>query len=292
MIVVTTPTGTIGSQVLENLIDNGETVRVVVRDPDRIPSMFREQVDIIQGSHRDREVVERAFQDADSVFWLVPPDVRSNNAEAAYVEFSRAACELFRTGQIKRVVVVSALGRGWPFNAGLVSASLAMVDLINSTGIHSRVLAMPSFMDNLLRQVPSIRAHGIFFTPIDPELKLPMCSTFDIAIVATELLLDRTWLGQREVPILGPEDLSFNDISRIISCVIGKPVRCQRLSMDAFYARMISAGTSRAMARAYGAMMVAKNEGIDNMVVRNSQSASPTSFQQWCEEILKPAVLE
>ena len=66
------------------------------------------------------------------------------------------------------MVGISALGRGTAAagHAGLVTASLAMDDLIASTGVSYRALTMPSFMDNLLRQVPAIRSQGMFFTPI------------------------------------------------------------------------------------------------------------------------------
>lgn len=38
MIVVTTPTGFIGSKLVENLLAAREAVRVVARDPDKIPA--------------------------------------------------------------------------------------------------------------------------------------------------------------------------------------------------------------------------------------------------------------
>ncbi len=74
MIVVTAPTGHIGSQVLANLPRYDEAVRVVVRDPDRLPAEVRDRVEVVVGSHRDRAVVDHAFDGADSVFWLVPAD--------------------------------------------------------------------------------------------------------------------------------------------------------------------------------------------------------------------------
>jgi uncharacterized protein YbjT (DUF2867 family) len=73
MIVITTPTGTIGQQVLENILDSGEPVRVIARAPSRLPSQTRERVEVVQGSHGNADVVNRAFAGADSVFWLVPP---------------------------------------------------------------------------------------------------------------------------------------------------------------------------------------------------------------------------
>lgn len=45
------------------------------------------------------------------------------------------------------------------------------------------------------------------------------------------------------------------------------------------------------MAQAMLDMMMAKNEGLDNAEPRTPQSTTPTSFWQWCEEVLKPEVL-
>jgi len=38
-------------------------------------------------------------------------------------------------------------------------------------------------------------------------------------------------------------------------------------------------------------MMRAKDEGLDDGMQRTQETASPTTFQQWCEAVLKPAVL-
>lgn len=46
------------------------------------------------------------------------------------------------------------------------------------------------------------------------------------------------------------------------------------------------------MAQATLDMMVAKNEGLDKAEPRTPQSTTPTRFRQWCEEVLKPAVLD
>jgi uncharacterized protein YbjT (DUF2867 family) len=291
MIVVTTPTGTIGHQVLENILDSGEPIRVIARDPSRLPSQTRKRVEVMPGSHGDIDVVNKAFKGADSVFWLLPPDFQAESVEAAYVDFTRPACDALRSQGVKRVVGVSALGRGWPKNAGLVSASLAMDDLIASTGVSYRALTMPSFMDNILRHVEAIKNQGMFFSPISGDRKLPTCATRDIASVAAKLLLDPSWSGQGSVPVLGPEDLSFNDMAHIMSEVVGKPVRFQQIPFEAFKARLTGSGMSEPMAQGMLDLMVAKNEGLDNTEPRTPQATTPTSFRQWCEEVLKPAVL-
>jgi uncharacterized protein YbjT (DUF2867 family) len=291
MIVVTTPTGTIGRQVLENLLDSGEPIRVVARDPGHLPPQVRGRVEVVQGSHGDAGVVDAAFAGADSVFWLVPPDFGAESVEAAYVGFTRPACEAFERQRVKRVVGISALGRGVSDSAGYVTGSIAMDDLIASTGVSYRALTMPSFMDNMIRQAGAIKSQGVFFSPLSADRKLPAVATRDIAAVAAKLLLDDSWSGQESVAVLGPEDLSNDDMARIMSEVLGKPVRFQQVPGEAFKAQLTGFGMSDAMAQGMLDMMVAKNEGMDNAEPRTPQSTTPTSFRQWCEEVLLPAVL-
>ena len=293
MIVITTPTGAIGHQVLENVLESGEAVRVIARDPSRLPAAICERVEIVEGSHGDADVVNRAFAGADAVFWLPPPNPQAPSLEAAYVDFSRAACDAIKSQGVGRVVSVSALGRGTvqAQSAGLVTASLAMDDLLAGTGAHFRALTMPSFMDNILFQVEPIKNQGMFFSPIDGDKAAPTCATRDIASVAAKLLLDRSWSGQGEVAVLGPEDLSFNDMARIMSEVLGKPVRFQQIPFEAFKAQLLDSGMSQEFAQGYVEMMNAKNNGSDNAEPRTPDNTTPTTFRQWCEDVLKPAVL-
>jgi uncharacterized protein YbjT (DUF2867 family) len=294
MIVITAPAGNIGRQVVANLLDTGEQLRLVARDLSGIPADTRRRVEVIEGSHGDSAVVDQAFDGADAVFWLTPPDPRAESVEAAYVGFTRLAAEAFRKHGVRRVVGVSALGRGtpWAARAGYATASLAMDDLIASTNVAYRALTNPSFMDNIGGQGEAIKNQGMFFSPIDGDRKLPAVATRDIAGAAARLLLDDRWTGTGEVPLLGPEDLSFNDIAEIISDVLGKQVRFRQITFEAYKERFVGFGMSDAMAQGMTDMAWAKNEGLDNAVLRTPANSTPTSFRQWCDEVLKPAVLD
>jgi len=193
MIVVTAPTGNIGSQVLANILDSGERIRVIARDPSKLPARVLGRVEVVEGSHSDAAVVAKALEAADRVFWLVPGDPRAPSAEAAYVDFARPACEAFKTLGVKQVVGISALGRGWTKDAGHVTATLKMDDLIASTGVSYRALACASLMENVLRQTALIRDQGAFYWPTPGGLKEPACATRDVAAVAARLLLDPSW---------------------------------------------------------------------------------------------------
>jgi uncharacterized protein YbjT (DUF2867 family) len=291
MIVVTAPTSNIGRQVLARIAGTGEEIRVIARDPSRLSPQTRDAVQVIQGSHREADTVAAAFEGADTVFWLVPADPRAETARAAYVDFARPGCAAFVTYGIKRVVSVSALGRGWPKDAGNVSATLEMDDMIAGTGVHLRALACAMFMDNVLRQLASIKNDGVIYGPTKEHLRMPTCATRDIAAVAARLLLDDSWTGVEEVPILGPEDLSFHDMASIMSEELNKPVRYQEISMDQQKDMMTARGASPGMAQAMVNMMTAANEGLNNQVRRTPSNSTGTRFRGWCADVLKPAVL-
>jgi uncharacterized protein YbjT (DUF2867 family) len=292
MIVITTPAGQIGRQVLASLLSSGEQLRVIARDPSQLPAEVREDLDIVEGSHGDAAVVDKAFAGADAVFWLTPADPRAPSVEAAFAGFTRPAAEAFKRHRVGRVVGVSMLGRGtpWARRAGFVTGSLAMDDLIAASAVAYRALTNPYFMEDTVRQAESIKNHGVFSYPIAGDLKLPTVATRDIAAAASRLLLDTSWSGAGEVPLLGPEDLSFNDMAGIMSQVLGKDVRFRQITFEAYKDRFVRLGMSDAMAQGYTDMAWAKNEGLDNGVQRTPENSTPTSFREWCEEVLKPAV--
>jgi uncharacterized protein YbjT (DUF2867 family) len=289
MLVITAPTGHIGGQLVQDLLVTGAPVRVVVRDPARLAPGVAEHVEVVTGSHADPAVVAKAFAGADAVFWLVPADPRAESLDAAYSGFARPALEVFAGQGVGRVVGVSALGRGTPVagRAGYVTATLAMDDLIAATGVPYRALVMPSFMDNTSRQAEAIHARGVFFGPIAPDLRAPVVATRDIAAVAARLLRDDTWTGFEEVPVLGPEDLTHDEMAATISEVLGKPVRYEQISYETY--KTVRPGMSEAMAQGLLDMAVAKNTGLDNGVSRTLAWSTPTTFRQWCTAALRPA---
>jgi len=286
MIVITAPTSQIGSKLVSDLLDADAPLRLIVRDAGKLPESLRDRVELVEGSHGNAAIVDRAFEGADALFWLVPPDV-TKTQEQAYLDFTRPAAEAIRRHAVPRVVAITALGRGtpWQDRAGLVTASIRMDDLLMASGVAYRGLAMPSFMDNTARQAGMIKEKGLFFGPIRPDRKLPFTATCDMAAAAARLLRDETWDGQRDVPVLGPEDLSFDDQAAIISEVIGRPVRYQQISFDQFKQQFLDRGASASFAQGYVDMYRAKDEGIDNAAVRSPDTSGPTSFRMFCESI-------
>ncbi|MEU5864428.1 NAD(P)H-binding protein [Nonomuraea sp. NPDC047529] len=296
MIVITAPTGNIGRRLLSLLVEaapaHGEELRVVVRDPARLPEAVRGRVEVVTGSHGDAATADRAFAGADAVFWLVPPD-SSATPEEAFSGFTRPAARAFAAHGVGHVVGISALGRGTPQadRAGLVTASLAMDDLIAGSGVAYRALASPSFFENLLEEAGSIREHGVFTDTVAADRPAPLVAVADLAAAAAGLLLDRSWTGVGSVPVLGPQDLSPGDLARIMTEQLGRPVRYRRQPLDELRSTLLGYGLNEAFVEGVVDMKRAKDQGLDADVARSPRAGRATGFAQWCAETLKPAVL-
>lgn len=290
MIVITAPTGQIGSKLVPALLRHSEPVRLIVRDPGKLPAEVRQRAEVVVGSHRDRDVLEHALDGADALFWLMPAAPTASSPYEAYVSASIPGADAVVRHAVPRVVVISALGRGSQIYAGHISASHAMEDLFRSTGAHVRALALPSFMDNLLRQVASIR-NGVVSGTIPAGFTMPWIATKDIAALAAGYLLDHTWTGQDPVEVLGGEDLSYRDIAGILTDVLGSPVRYEAGERAAVEQFLVGRGFSEAMARSVVDMDRAGERGINNAIPRTAENTTPTTFRAFAEEAIAPVLV-
>lgn len=291
MIIVTTPTGHIGSHLVRDLLDAGERVRVIARDPLKLSEETRLKAEVVQGSIDDETVMMRALEGADSLFLVVPPSFATKDVTEYYLRFTRPSCRAMKARGVKRVVSVSGIGRKAAVPAGVVTSAFAKDEEIERTGVDFRALWCPGFMENMLREVNSLKHQGVFFGPSRADVKAPYVATRDIAASAARLLRDRSWSGQGGLAVLGPEDLSLNDMAAIMTDVLGKPIRFQSVPRQAYKEQLMKFGASEEFAESLLEMFDAKNNGIDSSEPRTPENTTPTSFRQWCEEVLKPAVL-
>ncbi|MFA6139567.1 MAG: NAD(P)H-binding protein, partial [Hyphomicrobium sp.] len=264
--------------------------RVVVRDPSRLISEAANRVEVVEGSLDDIGVLQKAFAGAETLFWCVPQSNTLTDVRAYYQQFAQPACEAIRAKGVKRVVAVSSGGRGRSHNAGPISALHAMEAMIEDTGVAFRALRNGSFMENLLWQVGPIKRQGVFFYPLGGDVKKPTCAARDIAASAVRLLRDRSWTGQGSAAVHGPEDLAFNEIARIMTEVLGKPVRFQEAQGPGYKASLMQHGASEAFAQSLVDMFAEVGQGLYEAEPRTPETTTPTTFREWCEEVLRPAL--
>jgi len=288
MIVVTTPTGRIGSQLVEQLLGRRADVRVVVRDASALSDEVRGRVDVVEGSHADARTLDRALPGADALFWLVPPNPAAPSALDHYLAFARAGASAVRRHRVGHVVGITSAGHGWSRPAGVLSAAFAMDSELERTGAAYRALSLPFYMENLLGQVGLMTAQGAFSLTCAADQPLAMIATRDIAARAADLLADLSWTGREDAPLFGPDRLAPDDLARIITEELGRPVVYKRISMDELAGMARSRGASEQGVADTLQMFAAQDEGIYDADWAHAAVAE-TDFRTWCRAVLEPA---
>jgi uncharacterized protein YbjT (DUF2867 family) len=289
MIVVTTPTGQIGRPLVRRLVKGGERVRVIARDAARLDPSVREHVDVVEGSHDDPAVLDKALPGADALFWLVPPNPAAPSTMEHYVSFARAGAAAAARHDVGHLVGVSSAGHGWNRPAGVLSAAFAMDEHLAASGAAYRALALPFYMENLLGQLDAIRRDHAFSLACAGDRPLATIATRDIAEAAAGLLTDLSWTGQADRPLFGPDRLTPEGMAEVIGEELGLPVTYRRITLDQYAAALRARGAGDRTVQDLTEMFTAQDDGIYDADWATATIAT-TDVRTWCREVLAPVL--
>ena len=288
MIVVSTPTGTIGSKLAELLLERGEAVRVIARDPSKLAAAVQDGAETIVGSHADPAVLDAALAGADAYFLIVPPNGQADSVEGHYVEYGRQARAAIERGGVGHAVMISTMGGGND-RAGHLSAARAAEAELGRSGAAVRAIAPPFFMENLLNQVRAIEA-GVIALPSDADRILPVVAAADLSAVAADLLSDLSWTGVARVPVSSPDALTPIELTRTVAETLGRALTYNQIPTDQYAEQLRGYGMSAAWADGIAEMAVAQNAGFYDSEIDEARGKAPTTLAQWTETVLKPIV--
>ena len=289
-IVINTPGGHIGGRASSRLLDSKVPLRIITRNPDKVRALAARGADLIVGSVDDAELLARAFDGAEAVFWVTPPAFRPDY-HAWVRETAEKAAKALHDAGVERVVNVSSIGAHAGAGTGPI-AYLGEVESIFSESIPNVVHLRPgSFMENHLADVGSLAAEGKIYSPLPKNAATIEIATADIGDVAATYLLADNWNGQKLRELQGPRDLTRAEVAELIGEGLEKPVTYVEVSMDEARAGMAKAGLPDFVIDLYAEMLLAMKEGrIVPETPRTPETTTPTGLLQFAWEVLKPAV--
>ncbi len=286
MIAITTPTGNIGSKILNRLVEsNAPAGRLLARNPAKLPPEALGRFEIVEGSMDDPAALRRLMDGVDTLFWCQPDAPAAPDYVGAYEELARLGAEAIHNAGISRVVAISAAGEPGDTPAGPITALHRMEEILAGIGAAVRFLRCGSFFENLLWQWDQILEEGRFTYPAPGDAPGPQVATADIANVASDLLLSTDWTGQESIPLLGPRDLSFDEMAAILSDALGRSIRYQPSSASSYIAALQKLGQSKSAAQGL-VDMFAFLCGTYRSPNDADHSLTPTTFSQWLKREL------
>jgi uncharacterized protein YbjT (DUF2867 family) len=221
-ILVTGATGTIGRQVVSQLLPTDADVRAMTRNPGS--AGLPPGVEVVRGDLTDPESLDQCLEGVEAVFlvWIAPPGA----FPAALDRIARRA---------RRVVLLTSPHKTpHPLfqQTNPMAAMIAEIERrIEASGVQWTFLRPGMFAANALSWWgPRIRAGDVVRWPYAGVPTAPIHER-DVAAVAVRALLEDGHEGAEYV-LTGPESLSHREQVVTIGEVIGRPLRFEEISPD------------------------------------------------------------
>jgi uncharacterized protein YbjT (DUF2867 family) len=288
-IAVTTPTGNIGSRVVERLLESDAEVVVLARDPGRLPEAVRARAAVRQGALEDADFVREATVGADALFLLVPPHPTTEDWEGFQLGVGRIAADAVRVNGIGRVVVLSSVGAHR--DDLLAITRLGKVERMMEEAAPNVVsLRAGFFFENFLGAVPTIADHGSVYMSSGADTRIPMVATRDIGDAAARWLLDGGGTGHHVRGVQGAADLTFAEAAAAIGAGVGREVRYVQVPAAAAKEALMGMGSSEHVADEYARMFTALAAAAGDHEPRTAETTTPTTLEAWAREVMRPLV--
>lgn len=274
MILVTGATGTVGSEVLAQLLAVGAEVRVLARDPARARAVAG-AAEIVRADLARPDTLGAAFAGVERAFLL------SSGPDLATLDGN--AIEAAARAGVKHVVLLSAAGAELDPGSQIGRWHRVGEQKLLASGMAWTLLRPGMFASNALGWAETIKEHGMVFAPVHFERRFAPIDPRDIGAVAVKALTSSRHEGEAYT-LTGPEALTVNDQLDRIGAALGRTLVYNPVPERAARARMLRSGMPEIMVSAILEQwaLVASGRGAEiSFAVQEILERPPATFDVW-----------
>lgn len=248
-ILITGATGYIGSGLTSRLIKDSEvTLRLFVRNPDKIQDDLRKRVEIAQGSTFEPEGLQQALTGIDTAYYLI----HSMGAGKQYRQLDLESAQNFRdaciAAEVKRIIYLGGLGTKETASQHLLSRIetgeilSAKPEHIQTVWIRAAVIigagsASFEIIRHLVKKLPILITPGWVRTRTQP---ISIEDVLDYLVQAKELTIK-----ENVIVDIGSEAMSFGEMLTQAAQVMGLkrfliPIRFFSPRLSSYWLKLIT----------------------------------------------------
>jgi len=287
MYIIAGASGNTGKIVAHELLSHGKKVKVIGRNAGHLKPLVDKGAKALIGDLADGSFLKKAFSGAEAAYILIPPNPKSTDFRAYQKTVSDNYLEAIKSGGIKYVVLLSSVGAHLRHGAGVIDGLGYLEEkLATLKDVHVLNLRPSYFMENLFGQIDIIKRAGIAGSAVKADIRIPMVASADIGTVAARRLNDLKFKGHTIEYVLGPADLTFNEVASVLGKEIGKPdLKYVQFTYDDAKKAMVGSGyVNENLADLYNQMSESFNNGkAMNAHKRTSENSTPTSIQDFAK---------
>jgi uncharacterized protein YbjT (DUF2867 family) len=283
MILLTGATGMAGSFIIDEFVRERVPVRILVRN--RVKARELEKaptVQIVEGDMSRPSSLKPVLDGVDRVLMISAPLMDMVETQKTFIDAAKAA-------GVRHVIKFSGLDarRDTTFPFGLMHKEVE--EHLEQSGLAWTHLRPTGFMQEYLREAPSIIHDGAFYLPLG-DVRLNPVDLVDVGRVAFLLLRDGGHEGE-QIAVTGPQALTMAEIADCISRATGRDVRYVPVSPDARRQALIAHGIPAEFADALDKQVEERLKGgIESQVNLSGHElfkVKPTNFLEFARRNAK-----
>ncbi len=269
-ILVTTPSGKVGQELVRLLQQGGATLRLGAHSVEKARAAFP-GLEVVRLDHTEPATHAAAVQGVDALYLASPGDFPSA-PEKALVDAARKA-------GVKKVVKLSAMGVEQSDNP------LRQVEEhIRASGLAFTFLHPTWFMQNFTTGMAGALKSGTLAEPA-ADARTAFIDTRDIAAVAARALLEPGHEGQTYT-LTGPQLLSRAEVASAVGREIGRTIAYLPVTDEQFRAAvkgMLTPSYTELLSHLYAAVR-AGHTSVTTDTVQKVLGRAPISFAQFVKD--------
>lgn len=252
-ILVTGGTGHVGRAVVRALLEAGQHVRVVTRDPHRAAQIVDDRAQVVRAELTDRTALDHAMTGVDRVF------LGCGN-HPAQVEAECTVIDAAAHGRVRRLVKLSGPSPH-PDSDLVVERWHAQIEQHLAAAALPAVTLRPcSFMTNLLAFAQPVAEAGALPAPTEGA-RVAFVDPGDVGAVGAALLLSGSPLPPTPVHVTGPEAVTYAEVASSLADVTGRPVTFVPIDEGTAAAQLHSGGVPEHLVAVFLAVYRAQRLG-------------------------------
>jgi uncharacterized protein YbjT (DUF2867 family) len=277
MILVTGSTGLTGSAVVREFVRRSRPVRALVRNrPGRRAWTAAPGVETVEADLLVPGTLAAALDGIDTVVLISSADDRMVEAQGNLIDAAVAS-------GVDHIVKVSGMGLDpvSPFRFGRHHAQIE--HHLRGVGVDWTMLRPSQFMQVYYREVPTMSADGTLAQPLGDTRLAPV----DVEDVAKIAYATATGGGHasKAYDMTGPDALTMTEICRLLTGVVGRPIRYVDIAPEEKRRQLVGAGVAPRFVDDLDDLFRLRREGgpesrVD-IEVFEQFSLRPTSFAEF-----------
>lgn len=267
-IVLTGSLGNIGKPLAIELVQKGHSVTIISSKAEKQKDIEALGAKAAIGTMQDVDFLTETFKGADIVYlmeaWEGIGSIFDQDVDfvAAFNKIGNNYKQAIAQSGVLQVVHLSSIGAHTNTGTGSLFVHHTIENILKELpeNVSIKFMRPVGFFNNIFRYMQTIKTKGKIIQSYGGEKKEPWVSPLDIAAAITEEM-ENPFNG-RSVRYVASDEVSPNEIAKIIGAAIGKPdLEWSVISDDETLQGMLSAGVNEWIANGFVKMQAAQRDG-------------------------------